>query len=103
MSTEDPGIIKILLEWAWAGVLGLGALIYRRHEHDMAEVKAGMHTLRNRVATKEELKEHEERETRDREERRASETLLFQKFDALKDEMNAKFDALKTLILEMRR
>lgn len=25
----EPGVLKLLLDWAWVGVMGLGGLIYR--------------------------------------------------------------------------
>ena len=32
--TDDPGLVKTLLEWAWAGVLALGGLVFRGIKDD---------------------------------------------------------------------
>lgn len=119
MSTEDPGFWKDLAKHLWALLVPLGWWIWNKQdkriekvENDMDaqasqksvdELGEGLHSLRNRVVTREDFKAHEERDERDRVERREAENKLFEKVDDLKDDMTGRFDSLKDLIIGRTR
>jgi hypothetical protein len=63
------------------------------------EMAESLHSLRNKVVSREDFRAHEDRDQRDREERRDTEVKLFDKIDQFKDDVNEKFDTLKDLLL----
>lgn len=63
------------------------------------EVAESLHSLRNKVVSREDFRAHEERDNNDRKERRETEITLFAKIDDLKDSVNDKFDAIRDLLL----
>lgn len=79
---EDAGLIKQLLEWAWAGVLLLGGIIFRGVKEDI---------------TKKADKEHVEALQRDIVERRVVEAKLFDKIDEMGSETVVKFTTLERI------
>lgn len=88
MATEDPGVLKQLLEWAWAVVGALVSVAWGMLNARIKKVEEGMETK----ADKAEL---------DRQ--RDNISKIFDKIDGLKDDMNNKFDSIKDLILSQRK
>lgn len=89
---SDPSVIRLLLDWAWAGVIALGGLIYKL----LREEQKALRETQALMITREEFREHERREERDREERRGAEGVLFDKIDQL----DSKIDQKLTMIFE---
>lgn len=88
----DPGVVRLMLDWAWAGVLALGGIIYKL----LREEQRTLRTTQEQMITREEFREHERREERDREERRGAEGVLFDKIDQLDNKIDQKL----TMIFE---
>lgn len=112
---DDPGFWKEATKHLWALLIPVVAYVWNKQdkriekvEKDMDaqasqksvdELSESMHSLRNKVVTREDFRAHEERDQRDRDERREAEVKLFDKIDTMKDDMTGRFDGLKDLIL----
>ncbi|MCR4300741.1 MAG: hypothetical protein NUV51_03950 [Sulfuricaulis sp.] len=92
MSTEDPGMLKQFLEWAWLLVLGLIGVVWHRQDARIDKNER----MTESVISRNEFTAHEARDERDRIERREAERTLFDKIDAL----DAKIDAKLAMIFD---
>lgn len=111
----DPGFWKEAAGWSWGLLVPLGWYVLstrdkriekveetlkdRASSEAVKELSSAIHSLRGRMITREDFREHEVRDDRDRTERREQEILLFEKVDDLKDDINTKFNVLKDLII----
>ena len=102
MSTEDPGVIKQLLDWAWAGVLALGGLVYKKHNEEMGELKEALHSLRNKVVGKDEYRDRNELVDKLLEDRRIGEREVYREMGELRREVTKGFSDLKDLLISKK-
>ena len=109
---DDPSFWKEAAKYLWGLLVPAGWWIFKKqddrltrveeqkaHAADVKELKDAIHSLRNRMVTKEDFARHEADDKADRAERREAEISLFNKVDELKDSVNNKFDAIKDLLL----
>lgn len=113
---DDPGFWKDASKFLWLLLVPLASYIWNKHEERIAKLETtldaqasqksvddlgeSLHNLRNKVVTREDFRAHEERDQKDRDERREAESKIFDKIDAMKDDMTGRFDNLKDLILQ---
>lgn len=113
---DDPSFWKDAAKFLWLLLVPLVRHFWIKHEERLEKLENGMsaqasqksvdelgeavHSLRNRVVSKEDFKAHEERDLQDRNERRQAEAKIFDKIDDIRDDMTGRFDNLKDLILQ---
>lgn len=109
---------KGLAQWLWIAVSGLAWWVWKKQDRridrneermdakadvsDMAEIKEGLHSLRNKVVTREDFRTHEERDDNERKERREDIKELFGRIDGIKDDIGIRFDAIRDLLIERK-
>ena len=92
MSVEDPSIWKQAANWLWAILIPMLAVIWGllSKRIDKIEAKADSALPRS------EFKEHLEHSMKDRQNLREDVKELFNKTEALKDQVNARMETLRT-------
>lgn len=96
MSTEDPGVIKQLLDWAWAGVLGLGGLVYKKHNDEMKDLRDQL----SKLVGKDEFSTRNDMVDKLLEDRRQGEREIYREMGELRREVTKGFSDIKDLLIK---
>jgi hypothetical protein len=99
---------KELAKWLWGLLVPAAWWMWNKQDKrldgkaeaaDVKEMKESLHSLRNKVVTKDDFAAHEARDQKDRDERRETEIKLFDKIDRMKDDFSGKLDGIKDLLI----
>jgi hypothetical protein len=96
MTEPDPGVWRALLDHLWAPVVALVTWL-AKGRIEKAEAKLETAVQRS------EFDAFKTASIKDRDERRETELALFKRVDDLRTHVDAKFDALTTIILNTRK
>lgn len=95
---DETGFLKTVLEWAWAVVGVLMGIIWKKHNEEIASIKASIQKVGESKVNEKTFDEYVERAEKDRDERRETEINLFAEIKDQRNHFDSKLDRLAELI-----